>query len=199
MLKLPGRQRGVSLIESMIAIVIMSLLIAIGGPSFGNWLKNTQIRGGADAIQAGLQQARAEAVQRNMPVRFSLTSTLDDGCAVADDGKNWVVSLDDPTSKCASGVNGDPESAAPRLIAKRAGADGSSIAAVKGTQAEIVFNGLGRATNVTGAASICIGSSDVTAACNGAGPLRELKVTVSSGGQIRMCNPALPAGDAQAC
>jgi type IV fimbrial biogenesis protein FimT len=193
------RQDGISLIESMIAIVIMSLLIAVGGPSFGTWLKNTQIRGGADAIQAGLQQARAEAVQRNMPVRFTLTNTLADDCAASASGTNWVVSLDDPTNKCASAVDGAVDGAAPRVIAKRAGKDGSAVALVAADQASIVFNGLGRAANVAGTAAFCVGSDAVGVACNGAGPLRQLKVTVTQGGQIRMCNPAMPAGDAQGC
>jgi len=45
-------QRGFTLIELIIGVVIVSLLLALGIPSFKSWVLNAQIRDGAEAICA---------------------------------------------------------------------------------------------------------------------------------------------------
>ena len=82
MLKPLRVERGVSLIELMIGLTILSILILEGMPSFAAWMQNTQIRTAAESIQNGLQMARTEAVRRNANVQFVM------GTASA-----WSVSL----------------------------------------------------------------------------------------------------------
>ena len=84
------------MIELMVGIAIVAVLFAMASPSFGVWIKNSQIRTSAEAIQNGLMLARSEAVRRNTTVRFQLTSTLDNNCALSTSGSNWVVSLSRP-------------------------------------------------------------------------------------------------------
>ena len=63
-------QRGVTLIEMMIALVIIAMLILVAMPSFSAWLANAQIRNGAEAVLNGMQFARNQAIQFNTPVQF---------------------------------------------------------------------------------------------------------------------------------
>jgi type IV fimbrial biogenesis protein FimT len=190
-----------SLIELMVGIAIVAMLFSFAAPSFSTWIQGTQIRTAAEAIQNGLMLARAEAVRRNTTVRFQLTSTLDSSCALSTSGTNWVVSLDDPTGACNSAAS---DTDAPRIIQARAGAEGSRNASVAATpQSAVVFNGLGRVTPVPAVNNIKI---DIKNLIGGAcvadatpGPMRCLQVVVSTGGQVRMCDPKFPSTDPQGC
>lgn len=190
-------QRGFSLIELLVGIVILGVLMAMAVPRFSDWLRNARIRTSAEAIQNGLQLARAEAVRRNATARFQLVNTIDNSCALDTAGPHWVVSMDNPAGQCASAPS---DTVAPRIIQVRNRAEGSVQTQVAAGQSALVFNGLGRLTPVP-AGNVAIDVSSTTGGtciANG-GSVRCLRLVVSVGGQIRMCDPALPAGDAQAC
>lgn len=63
---------GFTLIEVMIGIVILAIAMAVGMPSYSQWIQNTNIRNAAESILNGMQRARAEAVSRNTNVEFTL-------------------------------------------------------------------------------------------------------------------------------
>lgn len=190
-------QQGVSLIELTIGMVIFSLLLTMAAPSFSKWLQNSQIRTATDAIQNGLQLARGEAVRRNTQVRFQLTSTADNACALSTTSANWVVSLDDPSSACA---NAPSNTVSPRIIQMRPNAEGSSNVTVAAGQSTFIFNGLGRVTPVP-TSDINIDITNPTGgSCTAAGgTIRCLRIVVSTGGQLRMCDPARASTDPQGC
>lgn len=194
------KERGFSLIELVIAVIILGVLMAIAIPGFTEWLRNARVRGAADAVQNGLQLARAEAVRRNTQVGFYLVSTIDNNCALSTSGPHWIVGLDAPNGRCASAPS---ETVAPRIIQMRTMADGSSTTTLAAGQHSFVFNGLGRLTVVPagGEATITLSSADGQACRTDspAGPVRCLRVMVSLGGQIRLCDPSLRSGDTQAC
>lgn len=194
--------RGFTLVELMIAIVLLAILLAIGGPSFATWLQNSQVRTMSEALLSGAQLARAEAVRRNALVRFELTTTLDSACALSTSGRNWVISMDGAAGSCASANMADAAApVAPRMIQARPSGDGSPNAAVAASQSSIVFNGLGRVTPLP-AADITM---DVTnpnggACATGGGPMRCLRVVVTAGGQVRMCDPRwIAATNSEGC
>ena len=196
MLSLGHPLRGTTLVELMVGLAIVALLFALGAPSFSNWIQNTQIRTSAETIQNGLQLARAEAVRRNAPVRFQMVSDVTAACAASTTGGSWVVSQDDPAGACASAAS---DTVAPRIIQVRSSAEGSTNAVVAATQSVVVFNGLGRVTPVP-AGNIDIDISNPSGgACAAAGPMRCLRIRVSTGGQIRMCDPILASTDPQGC
>ena len=201
-------QRGVSLIELMVGIAVFATLVMLGLPSFTTWLQNSQIRTAADAIQNGLQVARGEAVRRNTNVRFQLTDTADNSCAIAAVDTNttatWVVSLDNPTGACATPAWNE-EPVAPtvkRILQVRPGTEGTRNAVVTANQTSLIFNGLGRVTPVP-AATIRINVSNPTggacATIATPAPMRCLRLEVSTGGQVRLCDPAFAATDPQGC
>jgi type IV fimbrial biogenesis protein FimT len=225
----PIHGEGFSLIELLVGITIMGILLVMGVPSFKNWIQNAQIRTATEAIQNGLEMARAEAVRRNALVRFQLTTTLDNSCALTTASGNWIVSRDDPTGKCAgaklddSGYNSYPFSdtahnPAPAIIQLRQSSEGSANAVVASKEVtplgvtasspvyngSITFNGMGRFS--TNPASVSPGNNvqiDITnptvgGACmttgGGGGPMRCLRIVISSGGLIRSCNPLWQSG-----
>ena len=194
--------RGMTMIELMVGIAIVAILFALTAPSFSTWIQNTHIRTAAEALQNGLMLARAEAVRRNTTVRFQLTDTLDNSCALSTTGTNWVVSQDDPSGACASAIPdpSDTNPPAPRMIQARAGAEGSKNALVSAPQSTVIFNGLGRVTPVpAGDINFSI-SNPIGGNCVSQGGLmRCLRVNTSPGGQIRMCDPMFPATDPQGC
>jgi len=193
----PARH-GFSLIEMMVTLAILGFLLVATMPSIGSWLRNTEIRNAAESISNGLSKARAEAVRRNLPVRFTLVSTatdnpglLDANCAASGTSASWVVSLDNPGGACDVAVS---ETATPRILAKFAQGDGSRNVTVSvraadcstvSTNTQVVYGGFGRVDN-GGSAMRCIviGHSSGSA-------VRALNVVVSPGGTVRSCDPAV--------
>lgn len=192
------RPRGFTLVELLIGLAITATLILMAVPSFSIWLQNTQIRTAAEAIQNGVQLARAEAVRRNTSVIFQLTSTLDNSCALSTSGTNWVVSLDSAVGSCGAAPSADLASpTAPRIIQTRSGIEGSRNSTVLSTQSSITFTGLGRTS--AGATLSADISNPLGGSCAPAGPMRCMRLVVSSAGQTRMCDPAAVAGSTQGC
>lgn len=205
MVKSKARSRGVTLIELVVTLSVLALLLMTVAPSAGEWIRNTRIRGAATSIQAGLMKARNEALRRNTPVTFSLVSLtdnaiLDDSCALSANGVSWVVSLNNPASKCASTAfdtktTSDDDWAAPRIIDKQAGGVAgatvsvtSQVSALDNTAASTAtFNGFGRVTGTTPIGVIDI--NDVS----GSSAYRNLRIVLSAGGTIRMCDPKVTA------
>lgn len=189
---------GFTLIELLVGIALMAALMLLGIPSFSSWLQSSQIRTAADAIENGVHLARAEAVRRNTPVNFQLTTTLDSTCARSVTGANWVISLDDPTGQCNAAPSADlAVPVAPRIVQVRPGTDGSKNATILASQSTITFNGLGRVTPVP-AGNITIDiknpNGGACAGLNGAGgPMRCMQVNVSATGQVRLCDPRFSA------
>ena len=209
---LNSRHSGFSLVELMIGITIVGILFIMGIPSFKSWIQNTQIRTATEAIQNGIEVARAEAVRRNTLVRFQFTTSVDNGCAVTTASGNWVVSLDDPTptGSCASAklneafpINDAVNNPAPRIIQIRQGGEGSANTVVASQEVgggahiydgSITFNGMGRVspTSVTAGDSVQIDITNPVIGGNcvsAGGPMRCLRIAISSGGLIRSCNP----------
>lgn len=182
-------QRGVSLIELLIGLAIVGIVMFVGLPAFSGFLQNTQIRNAAETTLSGITLARAEALRRNQPVRFQLVSGLTSACALSATGMNWIVSLADPTGNCEVAPS---ETTAPQTIQKKSGTEGTeNITVATSGGSLITFNGLGR---VTGAAITQLDFSNSTGTCEASGgTMRCLRITVSTGGQVKLCDPKVTA------
>jgi len=198
LIRLPAA-RGFTLVELMITLAVLGMLIMIALPNMGTWLQNTQIRTSAEAMQAGLQLARAEALKRNTTVRFQLVNSLTSSCALTTSGRNWVVSLADPSGLCNMDAS---DTVAPQIIQKRSSAEGSPNAVVTATGgSSVVFNGLGRPA--AGSLTEINVTNPNNGACKTAAgnePMRCLRIAVNAGGAVRMCDPAVDdATDPRKC
>jgi type IV fimbrial biogenesis protein FimT len=184
------RQSGLTIIEIAITLVILAIVLALGMPSYSAWIQNSQIRTAAETTASALQLARAEALNRNVEVRFQLMTSLTSACVSSTSGNNWIVSVEDPAGKCEKT---SPDES-PFIIRKQTRADGVGSAEFLASQKEIVFNGLGRITPVP-ADTITI---NITNPLGGScvaqgGAMRCLQIQVMGSGQVRMCDPAVTA------
>lgn len=196
----PRSGAGFSLIELLVTLVILVIAILAVAPVVATQLRSMQIRNGAESILSGLQRARAEAISRNVNVRFTVVSNLTDGCTAASNSGSWIVSLDDPAGGC------DPpydETVTPRVILVHDARDGNTNAAVavrqvNGTTAatNVTFNGLGRVVTPTGA----IGRIEVTDPSVPA-DYRAYRVYITPTGGARMCDMrvSLTSDDPRRC
>lgn len=182
------QMRGFSLIELMVALVIIGVFITMGVPAFALFLQNTQIRNAAETTLSGINLARAEAIRRNAAVRFQLVTDLTSACNTSSTSLSWVVSLADAAGACDEMPS---ETVAPRIVQKKSALEGSRNALVTTSGgAVLVFNGLGR---VSGAGITQINFSNVAGTCEHVDPtngtMRCLQIRVSTGGQPKMCDP----------
>jgi type IV fimbrial biogenesis protein FimT len=160
------------MIEMAIVIVIIGILTALGMPTMSDVMRDNRVRSIAERFADGLGRARIEAIQRNTTVSF----TVDD--------LGWQIALPDPGGGAATPILS--------LAAPAADAGYSAAAA----QPQILFSGNGRASIAD--FSIDLGHSGGSCEADG-GEVRCLRLTVSTRGAIRMCDPATGNGDPRAC
>ncbi len=176
-------QRAFTLIELLIGISIVAILTTMALPNFKSWIQNLQIRNTTESILNGLQLARAEAVKSNLNVEFILTDASpadasNVGAAASVTGKNWIVRTFQSTGSYT----------AADFIQGRESIDGSKNATVATPQASFIFTPLARLVNPVADVNIDVNSSLAFA------NKRPMRVVVSTGGQIRMCDPNGPTG-----
>ncbi len=167
------RSQGFSIIELMLAVLILSLVLAKAVPSVMDYIRNDRIRSVAEEMRDGLHTARMEAIRRNTTINFVPNAT------------GWSV--------VAPGVGGMPD----EVLHQRAAKAAELALAAAPSSANVAFNGSGRLTTA-GGFSVDVSSSATPCQADG-GEARCLRLNVATGGMIRMCDPALPAGNPQAC
>jgi type IV fimbrial biogenesis protein FimT len=193
----PAREAasGFTLVELLIAFSLLGILLALALPSLATWSRNVKARSTAESLQNGLRLARSEAVRSSRQVMLSLTNanpTL--GATAVANGRNWVVRTVPAPGEAARFVEGGSP-----------GGLGSDVV-VTGDQESICFNAFGRlvanatpGASTTGGAALPAGSCrlpasgspvtyEVTANAAQAGVDRRYRLTVSLGGQIRLCD-----------
>lgn len=200
------RTSGFTLIELMIAIVLMGILILLGLPTFGTYMNNALVRSTTESFFAGLQTTRAEAIRRNASVDFVLTNETDNLESTFDvatpnaNGQGWLIRTNDLTAfiegkHVAEGSN-------------RTAAEASAVQ-ITSTVTVVTFNSLGVTVPPGSTATIQFVLSNPADVLErkcvmDGGPIRCLNVTVSTGGQSRICDPAVSAsataaGDTRGC
>lgn len=180
-------QRGLSLIELMVTLVILAVLTTAAAPSLAQWAANAKLRGVAEDLQNGLRFAQSEAVRGNRQAVFVLTqATPSLTAAPAANGSRWYVRLltlltDETVSDATHYLRG---STAPR----QANID------VEGP-AVFCFNSIGRpvANSATGLGSNCSApasaSAPTTYKLSSALANQRRWIEVSLGGEVRLCDP----------
>ena len=168
---LKQKSAGFTLLELMIAVVVVGILATIALPSFREFIERSNVRSSAESVLNALQLARAEAVRRNEQITFTLGSGTG--------ATSWQVA----------------DSAGTVIQQSRSSGEGSAVVTATLTPAAattLVFNGFGRVVGAGGLSTIVFGS---------AGTSLTVQVEIQApGGLIRMCNPGVTAaGDPRRC
>jgi type IV fimbrial biogenesis protein FimT len=177
--RLPSR--GFTLIELIVTMGLLAILISLGAPAFGDWVRNNQVRSVAETLQNGVRNAQAESVRRSRQVLFSLTNDAPGPASAAvANGARWAI-------HALPVVAGTP----PEFVQGGQLTDVAGAVQITGP-ASICFNSLGRqAVNAApGVAGSNCAVADVRYDVAAPGANRPLRVTVSLAGQVRLCDPA---------
>lgn len=197
MLSRAALQRGFTLIEIAITLAVVGIVIALGAPSFSNWIQNTQIRNAGESVLTGIKLARAEALKRNSPVLFQLMTSTDASCGLSVAGPSWVVSRTSAVGLCNAT---DETVTPPNLIRKMSATDGATNVVYAATQSSIGFDALGRVTPVPAGDVVIFVTNPTGGDCFPSGEMRCQTLVVTAAGQARMCDPAVSTvGDPRNC
>jgi prepilin-type N-terminal cleavage/methylation domain-containing protein len=89
------RQNGVTLIELLIAIVVLTVILALGVPSFMEFIKNNRLTTQANNLVVATQLARNEAIKRGTGTAICAANADLDGCSTATNwATGWIVFID---------------------------------------------------------------------------------------------------------
>ena len=91
----PGHCRGFTALELLLVILVLSILVAVGLPSFKSLSSSTQVRTAKNALIVGLQRARAEAVSTGRNVVLCPSSDQHHCRRDSDWSDGWLLYRDD--------------------------------------------------------------------------------------------------------
>jgi type IV fimbrial biogenesis protein FimT len=172
------RQRGLTLIEMMVTVTVLVIILLFSSPLFTAWNANTRIRSAAEGLQNGVRLAQSTALSNNGSVTLRLTKDAkpDKNSKEDPEGLNWVLlnSADDVVQ-----VKGGESLTNVVMTAE----------SPDGFNGEIVFGNLGQ-NDLGGLATFALAAT---------GADKPLKVIVTPGSRVRMCDSSRAAGDPQAC
>jgi type IV fimbrial biogenesis protein FimT len=166
-------ENGFTLVEVLVVMMIVGLLTAAALPAMRRHLANADIRGVAEEMRSGIEQARSEAIRRNTTVRFDRNGT------------GWNVVL--------PGSGGTPDTT---LFARPPRAQ--TQVTVTADVDTISFSGSGWTSPFGQAMNVNLRAPSADA-CRPAGGINCLNVVVAAGGLVRSCDPGATAGSATAC
>jgi type IV fimbrial biogenesis protein FimT len=190
-----ARHRGFTVLELMIGVALLGLLMMLAFPTFTTMMHNARLRAVAESILGGLQGARAEALKRNQTAEFLLMANDPDPADYAAFGANttgpgWAVRMVDTAGvpidfvEGRSGLEGSGQSDAAQLYARISAANLPAGSAIR-------FDSLGRTNVGTVNAAFDVQPADPTTCRANGGDKRCLRVVVTPGGRVRMCDPSI--------
>lgn len=198
----PGRSRvrGLTLIELIFTLALLGILFGLAIPTFTTWIRNSQIRSVADALQNGIRTAQSESVRRNRVVVFLLTNAQPTaGVTAVANGRNWAVEyvpqvIDSPVAP-EPFVQGGALSEASSTVQVTSSA---GITAVCFNSSGRLISGDAASTGIPGV-TCNAGAAEFNVTQPAGAELRPLRITVDLGGRVRMCDPNRPATAPDGC
>jgi type IV fimbrial biogenesis protein FimT len=161
-----ARAGGFTLVEMMMALVVLAVLLAVAAPGFYELIKNNRMLSQVYAMRAALNGARSEALaQRNFVTICRSTDGAD--CSNGDWNAGFIAFVDDD----GDGAVDDPNDQI--FISKVTGDDTLNITYTAGDQVQ--FDSRGYAAN---------SSQGTFAVCDVRGPSHARGLAISAGGVV---------------
>jgi type IV fimbrial biogenesis protein FimT len=177
----PLAQRGISMIEVLIILVIIAILVALSAPVMQQYFLNNRIRSVTEQLRDGLQKTRLEAIRRNTTVNFTQSGTG------GTTGTGWSIALPGASTTLYS----------------RTAESGEAAVTATGTTTpanlQPAFNGSGRFANGISSYTITVTSGTCATQATPNTGNRCLNVVVSSLGNTKICDPALASSNPAGC
>lgn len=151
--------RGLTLLELMIAVAIISILVGLAGPPFRDLVRNNRLSAQASDLQRALVLARAEAMTRATQVTLC-ASKNQETCGLSTDwAQGWIVFVTETVVPATT-----PPTTQTRVLLARQALEGGNTVVAAGFGAQIAFVGTGFVLAVggiaqTGSLTICSGAS----------------------------------------
>lgn len=170
-------QRGVTLIESAVALTIAAIALTAVAPGFQSLVARKRLEGVATQLATDLQFVRTESVARNTPVRFSFYADGDGSCYLIHTGAKAQCSC---TSAQAAACSGDA------LRIKSVYLPAAEHVTVQASTGSILFDPLHGTSTPTGTARVT-------------GTPGAIHHIVNLMGRVRSCSPAPALPGYRAC
>lgn len=91
-------QPGFTLLELMVVLAIAGVLLAVGIPTMGDFIRNSRITAAANDVMAALHFTRSEAIKRRLPVTLctsaSAVTDANPTCAASPLLTGWIAFVD---------------------------------------------------------------------------------------------------------
>lgn len=166
--KLPLRQRGVTLIETMIVSAVTVIIAATAVPSLVRLLDARRLDAAANQLAADIQLVRTEAVARNRAVRLSLHGGSEPSC--------WIVHTG-AAAQCGCAGSGPAVCTGGALEIKTFNVAPADRIALQSNVASMLFDPLHGTATPTGTVRVIDASG------------REIRHIVNVLGRARSCTP----------
>ncbi len=194
------KNSGYSLIELLVALVVLGILMAVGVPQMGIFFKGNRMVAYANELLAGLHLARSEAIKRNTRVSICKSTNADDAsptCATGAEGwdEGWFVFVE---GRDAGNATGEYTSSDGAVLKINTGAEGDEVTittSVASVDLYVSFTSRG-APKLSGGSS----QSGVFRVCddrgltNAAGSVVARGVALNASGRVRVTKDATKIG-----
>lgn len=157
-------ERGFSLIELLVAIVVLAIITTLAFPAFQATRDGARVRAATEAVYSQMQFARSESVKQNRDLFVSITA-----------GANWCIGLSNATG-CTCGTAGSCQyGPAAALAENNVRAENFAGVSLATTQTELQIDNRRGGTATSTTLTLTGGSS------------KEGRVTISTLGRVSIC------------
>lgn len=180
------------MLEMLMTLFILSIVLALGMPATARWVRQSEIRSGAESLRSALQKARAEAIARNIKIFIR----LGDPAGIP----QWTIGCVTATTRCPDNIHSQVPSAGGRIrwggARAAAAVDTSAALAVgAGMPGNVEFHPLGNAPKVLSGTD----TARIDVLSPGDSSAGRLVVRIDGAGNVSICDPGLPDTDIRRC